>query len=354
MVVGALVSAKDMVGQAIANQLVLPGATLLGVGIAMAVGAGLEGVILAFVIAHGIALLVGTARMLKRDLPLLRNKLITAEFELGTLLRYALPQSLARALYRANLWVDILMLTWLATLADVGVYRVSVALAMLGALPVMASTTMFGPVVAELVYARDMDRLNALLKIVTRWLIVISAPLYIGVLLLPDLILALFDPAYLAGTTALGVLMAGQAIYVACAPTGACLTNAGYAMLNLINGLVAVAINVALNLLWIPEYGIMGAAGASASALSLWSLLRVIEVHVLLKCSPVSARSVVAIVGAVGMGLGLSGLLAGQGPLVRVLSVAAALLVGLGLLWRFGRTSEDDIVIGMVAAKLGR
>jgi O-antigen/teichoic acid export membrane protein len=115
-----------------------------------------------------------------------------------------------------------------------------------------------------------------------------------------------------------------------------------------------VAINVALNLLWIPEYGIMGAAGASASALSLWSLLRVIEVHFLLKCSPVSTRSVVAILGAVGMGIGLSGLLVGQGPLVRVLGVLAALCVGLGLLWRFGRTAEDDIVIGMVAAKLGR
>jgi len=40
----------------------------------------------------------------------------------------------------------------MATLSDVGIYKIATMVAQLGALPVMASTTMFGPVVSELVY----------------------------------------------------------------------------------------------------------------------------------------------------------------------------------------------------------
>ena len=133
-----LVSQKDMAGQAWAQQITLPTATLIGAGLAVILDYGVEGVLTAFVVAHALALLVALRRIWKFDGALLMDKSIQAIFEWGPLLRYTLPQSLARVLYRATLWVDILMLTALATLTDVGVYRVSVSLAMLGALPVVA------------------------------------------------------------------------------------------------------------------------------------------------------------------------------------------------------------------------
>ncbi len=352
--VAVLISAKDMVGQAISSQLAVPAVTLAGAGVAVAMGSGVEGVIVAFIVAHAVGALVAIQRVLRQDGSLLRNREIGADYGASELFAYALPQSLARILYRANLWVDILMLTALGTLMDVGVYRVSVAIAMLGALPVMASTTMFGPVIAELVYTDQIARLNALLKVVTRWLIVISIPLYAGVLLLPDLVLSIFDDAYMAGAPALGVLMLGQALYVACAPTGAILTNAGHSLLNLFNGIISVSINIGLNLLLIPEHGIMGAAVASATALSTWSLLRLFQVRRLHQCWPFAWRGAAAVVAVLAAALVLHAVLADAPLVVRTAVVAATAIAGMGLFWRFGRTAEDDVVLDRVRERLSR
>lgn len=351
--VAVLISAKDMVGQALASQLAVPGVTLIGALIAVGSGAGTGGVIQAFVWAHAFGVALALHRVLRQDGSLLRDRNLTAAYEPRALFAYALPQSFARILYRANLWVDILMLTALASLVDVGVYRVSVAIAMLGALPVMASTTMFGPVIAELVYTDRIERLNALLKVVTRWLVVISTPLYVVVLLLPDVILSIFDEAYLPGAQALGVLMIGQALYVACAPTGAILTNAGHSMLNLVNGVVSVSLNIGLNALLIPEHGIMGAAMASATALSVWSLLRLFQVRALHNCWPFEWRIVAAILVIIGLATGMHIGLEGAGLAVRIPAVAMAIAVGLALFWRFGRTEADEEVLNRVRARLG-
>jgi O-antigen/teichoic acid export membrane protein len=213
---------------------------------------------------------------------------------------------------------------------------------------------MFGPVVAELVYMKDQVRLNSLLKIITRWLLVIAAPLYIGVLLLPDVILGVFDESYLSGERALSILMIGQAVYVACAPTGAILTNAGHSMLNLINGLIAVGLNIALNAWLIPQFGIQGAAIASATALATWSLLRLVQVQMLHQCSPFNLRNVTFVLAAGGLGLGLQPLLVNQSPLLRVCAVAASLLLGLVVFWYVGRTEEDSAVLDAVRARIRR
>ena len=354
VVVSVLISRKDMVGQAWSQQIAVPSVTLVGAITSIVLGYGVDGVIISFLVAHAVALLMAAMRVWKHDGGLLTDKSVQAKFEWKPLYSYAIPQSFARILYRANLWVDILMLTALASLADVGVYRVSVALAMLGALPVMASTTMFGPVVAELVYIKDIERLNSLLKIVTRWLLVIAAPLYIGVLLLPDVVLGIFDESYLSGERALSILMFGQAIYVACAPTGAILTNAGHSVLNLINGLIAVGINIALNAWLIPQFGIEGAAIASATALATWSLLRLVQVQILHQCSPINLRNFTFVLAATGLGLGLQPLLAQQATVFRICMVSASLLVALIAFWYVGRTEEDSAVLDAVRARIRR
>jgi len=354
VVVGGLIARKDMVGQAWVNQLGLPAFTLVGALVAVGLETGVDGVVKAFVVAHLLALLLGVVRLWQHYGPILRDRDIRPTWEIGTILRYAVPQSFARVLYRANLWVDILMLTWLATLTDVGIYRVSVTLAMLGAIPVMASTTMFGPVVAELVYAKDLGQLDKLLRIVTRWLIVVASPLYLAVLLLPDVVLSIFDPAYQAGAVALGVLMLGQAVYVACASVGACLTMAGFAMTNLFNGLIAVGLNIGLNAWLIPQHGILGAAMASATAISVWSMLRVIEVRVLLKCAPWSMGSAAVLLGTALTGVAVHLSVGDLGWGIRVITTAVAITLLLAAIWRFGRTPEDDAVFEVVRAKIRR
>jgi O-antigen/teichoic acid export membrane protein len=343
-----------MRGQAIGFQLAVPGITLLGCIAAVVMEAGPSGAMVAFAAAHALALIVVCKRAWRWFGPTIKDQTIQAEKTLKEMLAYSLPASFAHLLYRSNLWIDILMLTWLATATQVGVYKVAVAMAMLGALPVMASTTMFGPVVAELVYAGDTQKLNQLLKIVTRWLIIISAPLYLVVLLLPDLILSVFDPAYLDGVQALSILMVGQIIYLACAPAGTTLVMAGHSFLNMINGIIAVIVNLTLNSILIPKYGILGAATASSIAISLWPLMRLIEVWWLMKCWPFTFRTGLIAGSAIAGGLAIHDLTAGMDLLARSGACAGLVLAWATLVLLLGRTPEDQVVYDTVRAKINR
>ena len=149
VLLGALLSAEDMVSQTLSQLIALPVFSSSGPWWPSGLALRVDGVIMAFIVAHGVAVVMAARRVWARDGRLRRTRpyahsLSCCPHSLAT----PFLQSFARVLYRANLWVDILMLTALAALADVGVYRVSVALAMMGALPVVASTTMFGPVIA--------------------------------------------------------------------------------------------------------------------------------------------------------------------------------------------------------------
>jgi O-antigen/teichoic acid export membrane protein len=352
--VGALVAAKDMRGQALGFQIAVPGLTLIGCLIAVSMEAGADGAMIAFATAHGLALIYVLARAWRWFGPIFKDTRIQAQQSLKEMLAYSLPASFAHLLYRSNLWIDILMLTWLSTAAQVGVYKVAVAMAMLGALPVMASTTMFGPVVAELVYAGNYAKLNGLLKIVTRWLIIISAPLYLVVLLLPDLILSVFDSAYLTGVKALSILMVGQVIYLACAPAGTTLVMAGHSLLNMVNGIIAVTVNLTLNYLLIPRYGILGAATASSIAISLWPLMRLVEVWWLMKCWPFTLRTALIAGSAIAGGLGIHQLTIDLGLWERGAATAGLIVVWGAVVWVLGRTPEDQMVYDTVRARLAR
>ena len=78
-------------------------------------------------------------------------------------------------------------------------------------------------------------------------------------------------------------------------------------MLNLINGLIALALGIALNLLLIPMYGILGAALATAITLAAWGLWRVVEVWHLLRCFPFTVRSGGLLLGTDGFALAFLG-----------------------------------------------
>ena len=157
-------------------------------------------------------------------------------------------------------------------MGEVGLYAVAASLAAIGSMPANAIASMFNPVISELVYTDQMDRLNGLLKIVTRWLIIGATPVYLGLLLLPDLALSIYDPAFAIGATPLVILVLGQLVNTACAPTMRLIPMSGHSMLNLINGLVALALNIGLNAWLIPLYGAQGAALATGITLAAWSL----------------------------------------------------------------------------------
>ncbi|MBK9644191.1 MAG: flippase [Deltaproteobacteria bacterium] len=356
-VVGLLRGLKDMRGQSIAYLVVLPVGMMLTSLAAVALGWGLDGVILGFVASNALALLMALRVAWRRLRPTWRQP-APPRLEWGTLLRFSVPEGVSSTLFRLNQWTDTLMVAAMAGAADLGLYRVAVSLAMVGELPGVAINTMFQPVVAALFVEQDQARLNAVVRTVTRWLILLAAPVYLPVIIAQDLIIAVYDDAYAGAASSLALLMAGQAVFVVCTPVAALIPMSGRSRLNLINGLAAAALNVGLNALLIPRFGVMGASAATATSLILWSVARVVQVKYLLGCQAFTARSLG--LGAVVVGLAVGGRLWAQelGLWAQGAVAVGATLVFVAVAARFGVEAGDEALVGpawgRVKKKLGR
>jgi len=287
---GTLVGGRDMRGFWSVQQVGQPLLILFGCGVAMALGWGVIGALGALVLARMLTLLRGAHRV---------RSLLSARLaqepkqptQWPALLSFSLPQSLSGLLHRTLLSADLLMLSALATLSDVGVYRVAMALAMLGAMPLVAINGVFAPRAARWLYAGEFEILAVQLHRMTRWVVIGSAPLFLVALLLPDLLVQLFSHEYQSAATVLALLIAGRAIQVLLEPAGTCLAHGGHAALNLGVGVGAVTINLILNWIWIPDWGMTGAALASSLALISWSTGRAFLVWRLFRVTPISSAN---------------------------------------------------------------
>ena len=129
-------------------------------------------------------------------------------------------------------------------------------------------------------------------------------------------------------------------VATAIGPVDVVLLMAGRSSWNLINTLVSVIANVGLNLLWIPRFGLTGAAAAWAVSILLNNLLPLVEVWSLVRLQPFGGGSLVSGLSAVvcfgGVGLVARGTL-GDG-IATVLVTAIVGSVGhAAVLWRFRR-----------------
>lgn len=347
---GGLRAARDLRASGLWTELALSGLLAVGSTVAVALGAGLRGAVVAFVLAHVVAL-AGAARALWRHRP--TAPAVTRQ--VGPILAFALPQALASSLFRITLWTDSLMLAALADYDDVGIYRVVAQLAMFGALPMMAVTAAFNPVIADLVHRHQEQALNAVLQTVTRWLLVVTGPGFLVLAVAPALPLVLYAPAYRAGAATLAVLVIGQAVHAALGPAVRVLPMAGWSALNLVNALAAAALNVVLNALWIPEHGALGAAAASSLTLTAWVAWRVAETRLLLQVWPLDARglALAAWLAVLGVGGHFAARTLGLGLATTLAAVACALFWGGA--WLLLRSHpEDREVAGRLLARLRR
>ncbi|MFH1466081.1 MAG: polysaccharide biosynthesis C-terminal domain-containing protein [Pseudomonadota bacterium] len=349
----AIRSAKDMLRSTLIFQVVVPAVLLVGSVVALRQGTELRGVIVAFMAANAIAAVMAAGGAWKHFGALLRDRAVKPIFEPRVMLGYAIPQSIPVVIYRLNIWMDILMLFWLGTAEQTGIYRVAVGIVGMVIFPVGAVNTMFSPQVTQLFHAGEMGRLDALLKVATRWLVILVTPFYMVVVLEHRLILSAFAPEYMASASVVLILIAGQAVHAVCAPANRLLPMSGRSVLDMGISLAAVALNLTLNYLLIPRFGGVGAAISGATTFSAWGISRVFVAWVLTGCHPFTPRLGVLTVGALGFG-GAAMLLAPEGRLAHLAVSTIALGAFAVLAFTAGRTVEDAALIQAAWKRLRR
>jgi O-antigen/teichoic acid export membrane protein len=157
---------------------------------------------------------------------------------------------------------------------DVGTYTASLTFARLVQVGIAATAYIFLPVASGFLARGDRRAVRLTYVTVTKWLTVVSLPLFVVFVFLPSSSLDLvYGPNYAAIVLPLQVVVAGAFVGTLLGPAAMAQVASGQARLVAVNSVVAGAVDIAVALALVPPYGAAGAAAAWAVANVLYSAL---------------------------------------------------------------------------------
>ena len=135
------------------------------------------------------------------------------------------------------------------------------------------------PKISELFSQENFIELRKIIKTSSKLMFFLTIPVLILILLFSEFILSFFGEQFVSGVLCLNILIAGQLINVLCGSVGYILNMTEHQ--NVFKWIIifSVIINIVLNLVLIPSYGIFGAAFASMISLILWNMLSCIYIY---------------------------------------------------------------------------
>jgi O-antigen/teichoic acid export membrane protein len=175
----------------------------------------------------------------------------------------------------------------------VGIYSAAVPMGELLTLFSRAFLPIFIPLFTELISQNKNQDIRNLYRLATRWMTAATFPILIAVLVSPGHVLnILFGSRYLDAVVPLQFLALGYFLPICMGPNNALLTSLGRPKIVMVNSIVVYGMNVCLNLVLIPSFGIIGAATATAVSLIAHRLIALIEIFIITKNHPFDCRQI--------------------------------------------------------------
>jgi O-antigen/teichoic acid export membrane protein len=288
----------------------------------------------------------------------LREKPRQFRLETRELIVFSLPIWFSNIVITVGKNLQVLLLSALDTLRSVGIFAIALHVNLLASLfhtsVVQSSLAIF----AELNDRGDRAGLGHMYQTTSKWTFSLNLPLFIVIVLFPGALLSVFGSDFVTGAPALVILGLEALTNSATGTSGSLLDMTGHTRVKLVNSTVAVAASLVLNLLLIPQYGLMGAAIAALCATLAVNLLRIGQVWYLLRLVPYDAsfaKPLLAGALALGAGYGVA-VLTGSLPSLVQLAVGGAAIVATYAfaIIRLGLTPDDRMVLDRAWRKLRR
>lgn len=213
------------------------------------------------------------ALLLKNSLPCILSGAIPT-YDTRAWLKSLLPLALVSGFQVVNMQADILILGLTSSKADVGLYRVIAQSAGMVTVVLASINIVIAPQIARLHTAGNKVLLQRMVTLSSRLILVVATPLALILIFQGQEFLALvFGEEFSGGWTGLSILSAAQLINAAMGSVAFLLNMTGHEKDTARGVMIAATLNVILNLLLIPRFGIEGAAMATLVSSVLWNVL---------------------------------------------------------------------------------
>ena len=222
------------------------------------------------------------------------------------LLRFSIPVLSIDVMYLLFRWTDTLTLGRYGTAEQVGVYSVSVSLAVMLSLPLFALGYVFMPIAGDLYAKNRWADLARTYQVLTKWIFAVTLPVFFILFFFPEMTISfLFGGRFAESAPALRILSLGY-LFTAFMGTNSMLLlvfGLSRAVMNI--SVAGVVLNILLNYTLIKHLGlgITGAALATMASLITVSLSYSLLLYRNNRIHPLSTGYLKPVTGSVVIGL---------------------------------------------------
>ena len=192
--------------------------------------------------------------------------------------RFTGPRGLAALAQITIQRVDIVLVAVMRGPAQAAVYTAATRFLVAGQFGNQAISMAAQPRFTEMFTRGDRRAANRVYQATTAWLVLLTWPMYLLAVAFGPQVIAVFGRSYGAGAAVMVILGLTMLLATACGQVDMVLVTTGRSSWSLLNGLLAVAVNVGLDLVLIPRYGITGAAVGWSAAIALTNLLPLAQI----------------------------------------------------------------------------
>lgn len=234
-------------------------------------------------------------------------------------------------------WFDVLIVGVLTSAEEAGIYAVVTRCARAGEVVQQAARIAVGPQISSALARRAVVEAREIYGLVTAAMVWLAWPFFFVLAVFGDAVLSIFGSDFVDGAGSLAILSLAMAVATAAGTVQTILLMGGRSAWQLGDKSAALVLNVALNLLLVPWWGIEGAAVSWAVTIVADTLLVVYQVQHLMGVRPIGRQPWVAAALAlcvVGVPLVIARLVLGSSIVTMLSVVAGVAVVYLAISWR--------------------
>ncbi len=252
--------------------------------------------------------------------------------------RFALPQSFSGVLQVAVLWLDVVLLGVLKGSHEAGIYATLSRYVLAGTLALTAIATAIAPLVSSLLTLGERALAGNLFRVGTSWAAAASLPIYLVMAVFAPVLMKVFGTSFAGGGVPLTILSLAMIANIVSGPADIALLMGGKSGLILLDTSAGLAVNLTLNVLLIPPFGMIGAAIAWTASIIVLSALTVIQAHHFWQINPFG-RGLLIISSSATISYGLLGLVMidalGRSAITLALTCSVGTVLHGAVIWRF-------------------
>lgn len=228
--------------------------------------------------------LIDTA-LLRRSLPVSVRHTPPA-YAQSQWVKVSLSLLLAATMHKVLNRTDIVMLGIFLETKEVGPYSAASNIASLIILGLVATSAIAAPIISELYHTGNKEKLQTTLTLAARGIFIFTIVAGIILVILGKYALGFFGPEFVVAYVPLVILLVGLVINASSGLVGLIMAMTGHQNQAGIILTSCAVINIALNAVLIPAFGLSGAAVSTTITMALWNIAMIIYVRYKLQINP--------------------------------------------------------------------